>query len=149
MKKNYILALFLFFIMLTTTYFISKYSVINAAKIEKLESNNSFKIKEISKEDDKYYIKAYMPVTNIKELDNKINIKYQNIIDKFIKEVYSLNLLENGKKFSLNINFNSYEYDKYNSFLISYICDFGGAHPDTNIITINYDFLIDYLQYIN
>ena len=43
------------------------------------------------------------------------------------------------KKFTLTVNFNGYEYNDYLSFLITYSCDFGGAHPDSSIKTVNYN----------
>lgn len=139
MKKNYILALFLSFVIIAVTYFITTDSKSYLAKIKEVDANKSCSVTEINKEDDKYVIKAYMPITSVNELDEKINSTYKEVIDEFIKEVESLNLLDDGKKFSLSINFNNYEYEEYYSFLISYTCDFGGAHPDSNIKTINYN----------
>lgn len=139
MKKNYILALFLSFVIIAATYFITKDARGYMAQIREVDANESCSVTEINKEEDKYVIKAYMPITSINELDEKINCIYEDIIEGFVKQVESLNLLEDGKKFSLSINFNNYEYEECYSFLISYTCDFGGAHPDSNIKTINYN----------
>lgn len=135
--KNYILALFLCFVIIVVTYFVATDT--NVVNIKEASSENICKVSEINEEEEKYILKAYIPVIGINDLDKKIEENYQNIIEIFKKEIVDLELLENGKKFSLNINFNNYEYENYISFLIFYSCDFGGAHPDTNIITINYN----------
>ena len=137
MQKNYILALFFFFFLIISTYFVTKSTseyVVNVN--ENIETNTS--IKEINKEEEKYIIKAYIPETHIKELNLKIEKTYNDIIQKFEKNVQDLKLLDN-RKFSLNINFTEYTYNEYISFLITYSCDFGGAHPDIDIVTVNYN----------
>ena len=134
--KNYILALFLCFMIIIATYFVTKDT--NIVNIKEVSSENICKVSEINEEDKKYILKAYMPVTGIDELDKKIEDSYQKVIEDFKNETLNLQLLENGKKFFLNINFTNYEYENYISFLISYSCDFSGAHPYTNITTINY-----------
>ena len=137
MQKNYILALFLFLVLIISTYFVTKSTgeyVVNVN--ENIETNTS--IKEINKEEEKYIIKAYIPETHIKELNLKIEKTYNDIIQKFEKNVQDLKLLDN-RKFSLNINFTEYTYNEYISFLITYSCDFGGAHPDIDIVTVNYN----------
>lgn len=138
MKKNYILALFLGFSLTISTYFIAKDAKVQSIKVTTTNVKNDCKVSEINKEEDKFVIKAYMPLSGIKELDEKVSLTYNEIINDFTKQASSLNLLEDGKKFSLNINFNNYEYENFYS-LITYSCDFGGAHPDSNIRTINYD----------
>lgn len=139
MKKNYILALFLGLSLIVVTYFISKGISTDIVKATNTDFSNSIKVSEINKEEEKYVIKVYMPLSGIKELDEKVRLTYNEIIEDFVKQVSCLNLLEDGNKFSLNINFNNYEYENFYSFLINYSCDFGGAHPDSNIKTINYD----------
>lgn len=135
--KNYILALFLCFVIIVATYFVAMDT--NLVNIKEVSSESICKVSEISEEEEKYIIKADIPSTGINDVDKKIDEVYNQITDEFKKEALSLDLLEDGKKFCININFNNYEYENYISFLISYSCDFGGAHPDTNITTINYD----------
>ena len=135
--KNYILALFLFLVLIVSTFFISADT--NIVNIKEVSSKSICKVSEKNEEEEKYIINSYIPSTGINELDKKIEEIYNQITEEFKKEAISLDLLEDGKKFYLNINFNNYEYDNYISFLISYSCDFGGAHPDTDIFTINYN----------
>ena len=138
MWKNYILALFLGFTLIIVTYFVNLSSDNIAVNVKDVVSNESCKVTEINKEEEKYVVKAYMPVTGVDILDDKVSSIYNKIIEDFIKETESLELLGNDKKFTLTVNFNGYEYNDYLSFLITYSCDFGGAHPDSSIKTVNY-----------
>ena len=114
MQKNYILALFLFFVLIISTYFVTTTTDGYIVKVnENIESSTS--IKEINKEEEKYIIK------------------------KFEETVQDLKLPEDNRKFSLNINFTEYTYNDYISFLITYSCDYGGAHPDIDVVTVNYN----------
>ena len=135
--KNYILALFLCFVIIVATHYVT--SDVNMVNIKEVSSENICKVTEINEEEEKYILKVFMPVTGINQLDKKIEDSYQKVIEEFKNETLNLELLENEKKFSLNINFNNYEYENYISFLISYSYDFGGGHPDKSIITINYN----------
>lgn len=138
MQKNYILALFLVLVLIISTYFVTTTTDEYIVKVnENIEINTS--IKEINKEEEKYIIKAYIPETHIKELNSKIEETYNDIISKFEKNVQDLKLLEDNRKFSLNINFTEYTYNNYISFLITYSCDYGGAHPDIDVVTVNYN----------
>lgn len=138
MQKNYILALFLFLVLIISTYFVTTTTDEYIVKVnENIEINTS--IKEINKEEEKYIIKAYIPETHIKELNSKIEETYNDIISKFEKNVQDLKLLEDNRKFSLNVNFTEYTYNNYISFLITYSCDYGGAHPDIDVVTVNYN----------
>lgn len=138
MQKNYILALFLFLVLIISTYFVTTTTDEYIVKAnENIEINTS--IKEINKEEEKYIIKAYIPETHIKELNSKIEETYNDIISKFEKNVQDLKLLEDNRKFSLNVNFTEYTYNNYISFLITYSCDYGGAHPDIDVVTVNYN----------
>lgn len=139
MWKNYILALFLGFTLIIVTYFVNLSSDNIAVNVKDVVSNESCKVTEINKEEEKYVVKAYMPVTGVDILDDKVSSIYNKIIEDFIKETESLELLGNDKKFTLTVNFNDYEYNDYLSFLITYSCDFGGAHPDSSIKTVNYN----------
>ncbi len=139
MNKNYILALFLGLFLIVFTYFVATENYMQVAKIKDVVSNKNYDINEINEEQEKYILKAYIPNTKIDKLNEKIQNTYSNIIDQFKKKIDKLNVKEDGRKFELNINFTTYEYDKYLSFLITYTSDFGGAHPDKDIVTINYN----------
>lgn len=139
MKKNYILALFLCFVLIIVTYFIAQNPSDTFVNVKDVMSNDSCKVSEINKEEKKYVVKAYMPVTGIENLDKKIDSQYSKIIDNFVEESESLELIENEKKFALTINFSNYEYNDYISFLIMCSCDLGRAHPDRRIMTVNYN----------
>ena len=106
MWKNYILALFLGFTLIIVTYFINLSSDNIAVNVKDVVSNESCKVTEINKEEEKYVVKAYMPVTGVDILDDKVSSIYNKIIEDFIKETESLELLGNDKKFTLTINFN-------------------------------------------
>lgn len=135
--KNYILALFLFFFVIIATYFVTVDNTI--VNVKEVSSENICKVSEIKEENEQYILNSYMPVTKINELNLEIEKNYNVIIDGFKKEILNLKQLENEKKFTLNINFTNYEYENYISFIISFSYDLGGAHPDTDIITINYN----------
>lgn len=140
MRKNYILALFLTLVIVVATYFIADDNISNIAKVKNTVSNSGFYcMNEISEENDKYIIKAYIPCTKIKELDEKLENEVCNIVENFKKEINDLKLQDTDKKFELNLNYSTYEYDKYCSFLIFYSFDLGGAHPDRNFVTLNYN----------
>lgn len=138
MQTKYILALFLFFVLIISTYFVTTTTDGYIVKVnENIESSTS--IKKINKEEEKYIIRAYIPETHIKELNSKIEETYNDIISKFEETVQDLKLPEDNRKFSLNINFTEYTYNDYISFLITYSCDYGGAHPDIDVVTVNYN----------
>ena len=138
MQKNYILALFLFFVLIISTYFVTTTTDGYIVKVnENIESSTS--IKKINKEEEKYIIKAYIPEAKTKEVNIKLENTYTDIISKFEETVQDLKLPEDNRKFSLNINFTEYTYNDYISFLITYSCDFGGAHPDIDVVTVNYN----------
>lgn len=140
MKKNYILALFLTFVVIVVTYFVPKNNVIDVAEVkETVSESDSFNVSNISEQTDKYIITAYTPCTNIPALDEKIKKQVDDIVISFKKDTENLNLLDNDRKFELDISFNTYEYEDYSSFLIIFSYDLGGAHPDRNFVTINYN----------
>lgn len=153
MKTNYIFALFLGLLLIIATYFVSKQENISQVQVKNTVSKSTYLMNEISESSNKYDIKGYIPVTNIKKLDQSINERYNKIISDFKTQTEDLNLIEDEKKFSLNINFTDYSYNnKYVSFIVQYSCDFGGAHSDNSIFTINYNISdssfidIDYLM---
>lgn len=135
--KNYILALFLFFFVIIATYFVTVDN--NIVNVKEVSSKNICKVSEIKEENEQYILNAYIPVTKINELNVEIEKNYNVIIEEFKKEILNLKLLENEKKFELNINFTNYEYENYISFIISFSYDLGGAHPQANLVTINYN----------
>lgn len=135
--KNYILALFLFFFVIIATYFVTVDN--NIVNVKEVSSKNICKVSEIKEENEQYILNAYIPVTKINELNVEIEKNYNVIIEEFKKEILNLKLLENEKKFALNINFTNYEYENYISFIISFLYDLGGAHPQANLVTINYN----------
>lgn len=140
MKKNYILALFLTFVVVVVTYFVSKNNITDIAKVkDTFSENNRFGLNDISEQTDKYIIKAYIPYTNIPVLDEKLKNEISDILSNFKKDTENLKIINNDKKFELNVCFNNYEFDNYVSFLVFYTYDLGGAHPNKNCITINYN----------
>lgn len=140
MKKNYILALFLTFVVIVVTYVVPKNNVTDIAEVkDTVSENDNFNINNIYEQTDKYKITAYIPCTNISSLDEKIKKQVDDIVISFKKDTENLNLLDNDRKFELYISFNAYEYKDYSSFLIIFSYNLGGAHPNRNFVTINYN----------
>jgi hypothetical protein len=153
MKKKYILAFLLFFVLVISTYYITK---INNQKVlevkevfENSDGNLKCKISKIEEEDSICKIKVYYPLTNHEILNSKIKEKLNEYIAEFKKnkEEMSANLDE-GKRFELNISFNEYEYNDYVSYEFNISKDLLGAHPTTNIWTITYNIKENKLVYI-
>src|SRR5574344_233001 len=139
MKKNYILALFLTFVIIVATYIISKDDISNIVKVKQTFESKECNMKQVDLEKDKYVVKEYLPVTDNKKLNDELTKNYEKIVTDFKNRVEPLKLSGDGKKFSLEISFVQYSYNNYESFLIMYSSDFGGAHPEKDIITLNYD----------
>ncbi len=142
MTKRYILALFLFFILIISTYFIgTNIETIEFVKEDytSVNSNSNYAVKEIKEEGDTFKISGYIPQTNYKDLNEKI----QNIVDNYIKEFKSdisdIKPISGDSKFVLEFTFDSYEHENYISYVIHEYVNMGGAHPNMYMLTISYD----------
>lgn len=93
------------------------------------------KINEISNKY-KYKIKAYYPYTSYNVLNKNIEEKINSIVKEFKKG--SRNHIEN-QYYTLDINYDKYEYKNYISYVFHISNYLGGAHPDNKIWTIIYD----------
>lgn len=142
MTKRYILALFLFLILIISTYFIgSNFNDIEFVKEDytSVNTKSNYTLKEIKEDGDTYQISGYIPQTNYKDFNEKI----QNIIDNYIKEFKSdisdIKPISEDFKFTLEFTFDAYEHENYISYVIHEYVNLGGAHPNTYISTISYD----------
>lgn len=134
MKLRYIFVIIFLACFIILTYFISNYSILN---VKETFSGNSdkYELKNLKESNDKYVIDIYYPQTSYDALNIKIKSCIQNIVEDF-KTVVG-NASEDD--YILEISFNYYEYENYISFAFNVFRETGGAHPNTNTFTINYD----------
>lgn len=100
---------------------------------------NEEKIDEI---DDlhQYKIKIYYPVSSYRKLDEKIKEMLSTYIEEF-KESLGDAEVQKNIYYTLYINYDTYSYKEYISYLFYVETYTGGAHPNHEIQTINYDTL--------
>ncbi|MEG2310388.1 MAG: DUF3298 domain-containing protein [Clostridia bacterium] len=94
-------------------------------------------IKEINKSDNNYNLKIFYPETKYLELNEIIKKEIDKQMNEFLKSVSKP--FDAKGKYQLIINFDSYEYHNYISFVFNVFIDTLGAHPNTYCYTINYD----------
>ena len=89
-----------------------------------------------------YEILVNYPVSGYRKLDNTVINKLNNYIDNFKNDI-SNNDINVNWKYDLIINYKSFNYKNYISyvFFIEYFT--GGAHPNHLICTVNYDTIYD------
>lgn len=140
MNKKYIVIPFLFFAFLIATYFVSTVDTVDEVKevfnAANLKANCN--IKEIIESKDNYDIKVYYPETKYSNLNDEIKKQIDSYITYFVNEIDGIEKQENVK-YQLQIRFDSYEYERYISFVFEIFEDYGGAHPNSSIWTISYD----------
>lgn len=78
-------------------------------------------------------IEVYYPVTKYDLLNNEVRELVDDRINKFKQEV------KDDIEYSLFVNFDMYRYKDYYSFLFHVLVDFAGAHPNTNLFSVNYN----------
>jgi len=78
-------------------------------------------------------IEVYYPVTKYDLLNKEVKKIIDSRIDKFKQDV------KDEIEYSLFINFDMYRYKNYYGFLFHVLVDFAGAHPNTNLFTVNYN----------
>lgn len=78
-------------------------------------------------------IESYFPVTKYEILNKEI----KNIVDARIKRFKDN--VKDDIKYSMFINFDMYKCDNYIGFVFHVFEDFAGAHPNTYIVTVNYN----------
>ncbi len=142
MTKKYILALFLFFTLVLTTYYCEK--GINSIEYIKqdsvaTDSKANCTVKEINEDNEKYTIKGYIPCTNYKILNEKIKSTINADIEQFKKDASESIPVAEGLKLAFDFTFDSYDAGNYVSYVINEYINLGGAHPNTYVKTISYD----------
>lgn len=78
-------------------------------------------------------IEVYYPVTKYDLLNNEVKKIVDAKINKFKEEV------KDEIEYSLFINFDMYRYKDYYGFVFHVLVDFAGAHPNTNLFSVNYN----------
>lgn len=127
-KKWYIIFLFILAISIGIYAFIKgnqNNNLINY-KEEKIEVFNEYKNK----------VKVYFPNTKYSLLNRKIKVKIESLLRDFNSH---LNDVIPNQYFSLDVNYDTYNYDNIISFVFNIESFYGGAHPDHEIWTISYD----------
>lgn len=136
MKKR-IIFIFAFILIITvfTLITIKIESMLNIPNAKK-EDIVKYTINTIKEENDKYDLKAYVPVTEYEEL----NLDITNIVNSYIESFKNqLPYLSQDKKYYLNITFETYNKGDYISFLFLIKQNLGCLHDEKYISTINYD----------
>ena len=143
LKKKYIVSVLLFFVIVLSVYYIkenigytSTVDVRQVFSVADLKSNCN--IDKIMEETDKCSIKVYYPVTAYEDLNSEVLNKVNAYIDDFKKEIEPLDKRED-MKYKLEINFNSYEYSDYISYVFNVFIDLLGAHPNNFLFSISYN----------
>ena len=143
MLKKYILALFLFFMIVVIGNIISLDAKYDLGYIKQVYNSNleksKYTIKEILSEENSCSIKVYYPETNYKLLNESISNYINSNLEEFKKEVSVINKDEIDFKFNYDITFNSYEYNDYISIVLDITYYTGGAHPIEIIKSFNYN----------
>lgn len=141
MKKIYI------YVSLFLAVFLICYKINTKLKSEQVEVKENFElltvlsnscIKEIKEENEISKVLIYYPQTGYNVLDNEILNFVKNIYDSYTQKLNDINF-EMPREAQLIINFESYEYKEYVSYVFTTSEDILMAHPDQHIYTINYD----------
>ena len=141
MKKNkYILALFLVCTILFSSIFFSRYSIVNVKAVNSnIDLKDEFSMKKIEEKSDTYNIEVYYPETKFSKVNDEVNKKTVKYINEFNEQVKLLSNNNSDIKYDLKITFDTYGYGDYISYVFHVTSYIGGAHPNTNIFTINYN----------
>lgn len=142
MKPKSILAVLLFFAIVIGTYLINFVNKNETLEVRAVFSANDLKancdIKEIKEVEEDYEIEIYYPESNYISLNEEIKNKMEKYINEFKEEIKEFEKVGDNK-FTLSINFDSYEYEEYISYVFHIFVDMQGAHPNTYIWTISYN----------
>lgn len=142
MKPKSILAVLLFFAIVIGTYLVNFVNKNEVLEVRAVFSANDLKancdIKEIKELEEDYEIEIYYPESKYSLLNEKIKNKMEKYINEFKEEIKEFEKIGDNK-FTLSINFDSYEYEEYISYVFHIFVDLQGAHPNTYIWTISYD----------
>lgn len=131
-----LLLLFAILIMFSTfvSNLISQNNVLNVSNLQEIKNNYS--VQKIEENKDSYNIYIYYPKTDNKTLNEKIT----KLINDSIKS-FKANLPTNFKEMEcyLDINFAVYNYLDYTSYVFYKTEFLGGAHPNSDFISITYN----------
>ena len=124
------------FILILLTLFVNIYFIFNKDKdLSTVYVNNDG---NFSEKTDNYEIKINYPLTGYKKLNEEIT----KIVNKYMKD-FKNNLPNKdvtvNMKYTLIIDFKDFYYNDYVSFVFYIEYFTGGAHPNHEIVTINYN----------
>lgn len=104
-------------------------------------SNNSIstekKIEETS-DNPKYKIKVYYPFTGYEKLNKEIKTQIDNRVNTFKEEALD-HVAQKNQYYTLDITYDSYQYNEYISYVFHISTYLGGAHPGTVIWSVTYN----------
>ena len=141
MLKKYILALFLFFVVVIGSQYVNFNTSYNVGSVRQVYNSNleksKFAVKEIMEENEKISIRAYFPETKYP----KCNEIIQNYINSEIKlfKNESEHFDGENEKCTFDVTFDSYEYGKYISIVLNITYFTSGAHPNEIIKSVCFD----------
>ncbi len=129
------------YIILTITVLLNIYFTYNHFKRTPLLAtnidNNTKKVIAIDNEHSNK-IKIYYPITNYKNLNQEIEKQINYYIEEFESSLSSKDIQPN-QYYTLNIDYEQYNYQKYISYVFYIETSTGGAHPNHDIWSITYD----------
>ena len=141
MLKKYILALFLFFVVVIGSQYVNFNTSYNVGSVRQVYNSSleksKFAVKEIMEENEKISIRAYFPETKYPKC-NEIIQNYINSEIKFFKNE-SEHFDGENEKCTFDVTFDSYEYGKYISIVLNITYFTGGAHPNEIIKSVCFD----------
>ena len=126
--------LFVGLIILNVIFFIE--GTFTSSQLVSFTINNEKKIDV--REENKYRMLVYTPESKYPLLNNTVNDKMNEYIERFKKDVDSEISLIN-QHYSLDIFYDTYEYKNYISYVFRIEYYTGGAHPSHEVWTVNYD----------
>jgi len=132
--KYMFFCLFVGLVILNIVFFVEKTST----SFQLVSSTNNNEKKLDAREENKYRMLVYIPESKYSLLNNTVNSKMNEYIERFKKDVNSEISLVN-QHYSLDIFYDTYEYNNYISYVFRIEYYTGGAHPSHEIWTINYD----------
>lgn len=109
-------------------------------KVIAINNNETTLEKKIIKKsnDPRYKVKAYYPYTPYnklnKAIEKKINVEIESLI-----EIAKENTVQPNQYYTIDINYEHYNYDNYLSYVFYTSTYTGGAHPNNIIWSISYD----------
>lgn len=139
-KKRYLFVAMLLILFIVLTYCVSEYYENQVVEVKETFSSNNTKIKysleRFHEENDEYQMDMYYPLTDNDILNQAISEIFQRYKDEF----HTMLTNKIDKKYTLKMSFDYYEKDHYITFVFHIFIDTAGAHPNTMMEAISFDF---------